>query len=126
MEESAELMATIRTIADSRGRYHPNAYLFVLETLEIVLVKIGERRHISGDDLLAGIRDLAKDRFGPLAKDVLNEWGVHTTLDFGHAVFHLVEAGLLSKTNEDSLSDFIDKYDFAQVFEAGYFENRTS
>ena len=126
MEESADLLAKIETIAESRGSYSPQAYLYVLESLEMVLARIEERRHISGEDLLGGIKDLAKERFGPLAKDVLNSWGVHTTLDFGHVVFNLVEAGLLSKTPEDSLSDFIDKYDFAQVFEADYFGKHTS
>ena len=126
MEDSAELLAQLETIATSRGDYQPQAYLFVLESLEMVLAKIGESRHISGDTLLEGIKDLAKDRFGPMAKDVLNSWGVHTTLDLGHIVFHLVEAGLLSKTPEDSLSDFIDKYDFTQVFEVDYFDQHTS
>ncbi len=126
MEESAELLAQLETIAANRGDYRTQAYLFVLESLEMVLAKIGESRHISGDTLLEGIKDLAKDRFGPMAKDVLNSWGVHTTLDLGHIVFHLVEAGLLSKTPEDSLSDFIDKYDFTQVFEVDYFDQHTS
>jgi len=126
MEESAELLAQLETIAENRGDYRPQAYLFVLESLEMVLAKIGESRHISGDILLEGIKDLAKDRFGPMAKDVLNSWGVQTTLDIGHIVFHLVEAGLLSKTPEDSLSDFIDKYDFTQVFEVDYFDQHTS
>jgi uncharacterized repeat protein (TIGR04138 family) len=126
MEDSAELLAKIETIASQSGDYSPQAYLFVLESLEMVLARLGERRHVSGEDLLEGIKDLAKDRFGPMAKDVLNSWEVHTTLDFGRIVFHLVEAGLLSKTPEDSLSDFIDKYDFTQEFEANYFGHHTS
>ena len=56
-------------------------------------------------------------RFGPLAKDVLNFWGVRATEDFGNIVFNLVEAGLLLKTKEDSLADFIDVYDFDAAFE---------
>ena len=125
MEESADLLAKIEIIAQTRGNYDPQAYFFVLETLEMMLAKLEEVRHVTGEDLLEGIKDLAKERFGLLAKDVLNSWGVHSTLDFGHVVFHLVEAGLLSKTPEDSLSDFIDKYDFTQVFEVDYFDNHT-
>jgi uncharacterized repeat protein (TIGR04138 family) len=122
MKESAENRNAIQTIADRRGAYSDQAYIFLLEALEFVMNRLGERRHVSGEMLLDGLKDLARERFGPMAKDVLNSWGVHATLDFGRIVFHLVEAGLLSKTPEDSLADFIDKYDFHQVFEAEYFD----
>lgn len=126
MRDPAELMTTIQGIAEMQGVFRADAYLCVLESLERVLSGLGERRHISGEELLEGIKDHARERFGPMAKDVLNAWGVHNTLDFGRIVFHLVEAGLLAKTPDDSLSDFIDKYDFTQVFEVDYFENPTS
>jgi len=125
MADVKDFQAKIETIAAHRGSFRPEAYFFVLEALERVLGTMGERRHISGGQLLKGIRDLARERFGPMAKDVLNEWGVFTTLDFGHAVFDLVEARLLSKTEEDSLSDFSDQFDFEQVFEVDYFENHS-
>jgi uncharacterized repeat protein (TIGR04138 family) len=121
--EPDELLDTLESLAAGRGGYRPEAYVFVLESLEKYLGVIGQRRHVSGQELLDGIKDHARERFGPMAKDVLNAWGVHSTLDFGHIVFHLVEAGLLHATPEDSLSDFIDRYDFAEVFETGYFEN---
>ena len=85
---------------------------------------LGERRHVSGETLLDGIKQLARDRYGVMATDVFNEWGVHSTLDFGRVVFHLVDADLLSKRDEDSLSDFIDKFDFKQAFEKEYFMGR--
>jgi uncharacterized repeat protein (TIGR04138 family) len=122
VEDPAELLASIELIADRKGHYHAEAYVFVLQSLERVLTGLQQRRHISGEELLDGIREHATERFGPMAKDVLNSWRVHSTLDIGHVVFHLVEAGLLSKTRQDSLSDFIDRYDFAEVFEDGYFE----
>jgi uncharacterized repeat protein (TIGR04138 family) len=123
VKDPADLLASIETIANLRGQYRTDAYLLVMESLEQVLSGLAERRHITGEELLEGIKDHARERFGPMAKDVLNSWGVHNTLDFGHIVFHLVEAGLLQKTPDDSLSDFIDKYDFAEVFEVNYFEN---
>ena len=122
MKDSADLLDTIQTIADRQGTYSQQAYVFVLEALEDVMQKQGERRHVCGEILLNGLRDLARERFGPMAKDVLNSWGVEATLDFGRIVFHLVGAGLLSKTPEDHLSDFIDKYDFQKAFEADYFD----
>ena len=123
MDSPVGLLATIQDLAEERGVYRSDAYLFLLQALERKLDSIGKRRHISGAELLHGVKDLARERFGPLAKDVLNSWGVHSTLDFGHVVFHLVEAGVLKKTPDDSLADFIDQYDFRQVFEVEYFEN---
>lgn len=122
MKESAALRETIQSIAERRGAYAQEAYVFVLEASEFVIARLGERRHVTGGTLLDGLKDLARERFGPMAKDVLNEWGVHTTLDFGRIVYHMIEAGLMSKTSEDSLADFIDKYDFQQVFEVEYFD----
>jgi uncharacterized repeat protein (TIGR04138 family) len=115
----------IQEIASEKGRYRPEAYQFVLDALERTLSGLGERRHVTGEELLGGIRALAQERFGLLAKDVLNAWGLRETLDFGHVVFHMVEADLLRKTEEDSLSDFADRFDFQRVFEENYFDERS-
>ncbi len=125
MAEQTPLSARIHELAAGRGSYRADAYFFVLEALERALETLGERRHVTGGELLDGVRLLARERFGPLAKDVLNAWGVHATLDIGHVVFHLVEAGLLRKTPEDSLQDFRDVFDFHEAFEVGYFGERT-
>jgi uncharacterized repeat protein (TIGR04138 family) len=82
------------------------------------------RGHISGEDLLDWIRDLGRERFGVMAGDVFKSWGVNATIDFGRIVFHLVEAGLLRKREEDSLTDFIDKFDFEDAFALKVFEGR--
>ncbi|MFO7652285.1 MAG: hypothetical protein R6X25_00520 [Candidatus Krumholzibacteriia bacterium] len=125
MQEPTGLLVAVRAVATRRGVYTPEAYLFVLEALDRILSGLKERRHVSGADLLEGIKQLGRDRFGVMATDVFHEWGVRGTLDFGRIVFHLVEADLLSKQDEDSLSDFIDKFDFRQVFEQEYFLGRT-
>lgn len=122
------------------SRYRREAYEFIFEALEFTLKRIKEKRsdahepegtaysersapypktsgrHISGQELLDGIRDYALDLFGPLGKLVFNKWGVHKTDDFGVIVFNLVDAGLLGKTEQDSIDDFRDRYDFADVF----------
>ena len=97
-------------------RYQREAYKFVFEALEYTLKKIGKYRHISGGELLDGIRNYALQQFGPLAKMVFNKWGVSRTDDFGEIVFNLVDAGLLGKTEDDSKNDFKDRYDFNEVF----------
>lgn len=101
-------------------RYKTEAYLFVLSALSYTLAKIGQKRHLTGQELLQGIKELAKERYGLMAKEVFAHWGVHRTIDFGHIVFNLVEARLLSKTDEDKIEDFKDIYDFEEVFFKDY------
>ena len=72
---------------------------------------------MTGRRLLDGIRELALERFGLLARAVFERWGVRSTEDFGNIVFLLVENEQMSKTEEDSIDDFRDGYDFAQTFE---------
>ncbi|MHB8078942.1 MAG: Minf_1886 family protein [Candidatus Krumholzibacteriia bacterium] len=121
MSEEVELSGRIEAIALAGGRYRAEAYLFVWDALGRTLAGSARRPHVSGAELLEGIRDLARERFGPMAKDVLNAWGVRATLDFGHIVFDLVAADLLRKTPEDSLADFDNRFDFQSVFEDDYF-----
>jgi uncharacterized repeat protein (TIGR04138 family) len=121
MAETRDFLLRIETIAETHGSFRPEAYRFVLEALERAMVARGERAHISGEDLLDSIKALAQERFGVMATDVFAAWGVRSTLDFGRCVFHMVDGGLLSKRDEDSLRDFIDKFDFRQVFEEEYF-----
>jgi len=103
-------------LAASDGRYRREAYLFVLAAVEFVVGRLTERRHVSGKELLDGIRELGLARFGLMTKTVFDHWGVHRTEDFGEIVFRLVGAQLLSKTDEDSMSDFEGVYDFDEAF----------
>jgi uncharacterized repeat protein (TIGR04138 family) len=108
----------IDIILKKDNRYQSEAYKFVFEALEYTLKKIGTHRHISGKELLDGIRNYALQQFGPLAKMVFNKWGISRTDDFGEIVFNLVDVGLLGKTETDSKDDFKDRYDFNDVFKA--------
>jgi len=115
-----EVTGKVEAIRSRDKRYHADAYLFVIDAVESVLLEISEVRHISGGELCAGIRKLAISRFGPMAREVLNFWGVHTTEDFGNIVFNLVEAALLLKTEHDRIDDFLDVYDFSEAFDRYY------
>lgn len=114
----------------SRLRFHPQAYLFVTEALKVAQDGLGrasspptneESAHISGRELLDGIRILGCKTFGMMAPTVFRNWGVETTLDFGRVVFDLVDRGELRKTDNDCLADFADVYDFAVVFHDHYY-----
>jgi uncharacterized repeat protein (TIGR04138 family) len=102
-------------------RYHRDAYLFVREALDHTQKTIGKdsrgrTRHVTGQELLAGIRDYALQQFGPMAMTVFEEWGVCCCADFGEIVFNMVEADWLAKTDKDSRADFAGGYDFDEAF----------
>jgi uncharacterized repeat protein (TIGR04138 family) len=101
-------------------RYHETAYLFILSSLHYTIERIGEPRHISGRELAEGCRDLALQRWGLMARTVLEYWGVRTTSDLGALVFALVDCGVLVKQDDDSLDDFERVFDFAEAFDRDY------
>jgi len=101
-------------------RFHAKAYFFVLAALHSVIQSLDEPRHISGRELAEGVRTLALKQFGPLARTVLEHWGIHTTDDVGAVVFALVEQGILITQDGDSPKDFSDVFDFEEAFELNY------
>ena len=120
MHEDA-FLKVIETIRAKDTRYGPDAYLFLREALDYtskVLNKASEgpRRHVSGKELIDGIRAYALQEFGPLALTVLRSWGIRLTADFGEIVFNLVESGILGRTEQDRKEDFADGYDFYDAF----------
>jgi uncharacterized repeat protein (TIGR04138 family) len=101
-------------------RFRVEAYVYIHDALNHTLKRIGTRRHVTGPELLEGIRELAIERYGLMAKTVFNSWGVRTTDDFGSIVFNLVNAGLMGKTAEDRIEDFHAVYDFDSAFVRSY------
>ena len=103
-------------------RYTREAYLFVREALDHTQKMIGKPskddvpRHVTGQQLLEGVRDYALQQFGPMALTVLNEWGLQRCEDFGEIVFNMVENSLLAKTEQDSREDFKGGYSFEEAF----------
>jgi len=101
-------------------RYRRDAYSFVRDALDFTQkITPKERReglHVTGQELLAGIRDYTLAQFGPMAITVLEEWGITRCEDFGEIVFNIVEAGLFSKTANDSREDFQNGYTFEEAF----------
>ncbi len=124
MDQARKLHLIIEKISEERGVFKPEAYLFALEALEHAMQKQDSPQHITGEDLLGFIRQLGSDRYGPMAPDVFNSWGVRNTLDFGRIVFHLVDRDLLRKREEDSLTDFLDKFDFDEAFSLKVFKGQ--
>ena len=111
-------------------RYQRDAYLFLRDALDHTR-KMLEReqksekpqkrgsqaeKHVTGQELLAGIRELALEMFGPMTMTVFEEWGIHSCRDFGELVFVMVENRLLKKTDNDTRADFEHGYDFFEAF----------
>ncbi len=110
-------------------KYHPAAREFLDHALRFSqkkFVKSPDDAHISGRQLLEGIRELALKEFGMMTIPVFRHWGVTTTEDFGRIVWDLVERGDMRKTDTDQLSDFCGVYDFEEVFDRDYGIDTTS
>jgi uncharacterized repeat protein (TIGR04138 family) len=115
-------------------RYTRDAYHFVREALDHTQKRVNKSsregrasrsekpaeglpvRHVTGQELLEGIRTFALEQFGPMVPTVLEEWGIRNCADFGELVFNMVEIGLLAKTERDSREDFKNGYDFDEAF----------
>jgi uncharacterized repeat protein (TIGR04138 family) len=117
---------SVRDLALADGRYSPEAFRFLFESLDHAVrlagrpTREGEPRHVSGQEVLAGMRALGLELFGPLTPQVWRSWGVQETLDWGRIVFLLVEADLLKRQESDSIDDFRNGYDFDEVFTRTY------
>ena len=101
-------------------RYYPEAYEFVMEALSFSQKRFKKSRHVSGAELLTGIKALLLKKFGPMTMTVLDHWGIKTTDDFGNIVFNLVENKVLAKDTQDHYESFKNAYDFEEVFTKGY------
>jgi uncharacterized repeat protein (TIGR04138 family) len=112
---------TVDLIVAKDTRFARDAYTFVREALDFTQKLAGKEtrgaiRHVSGQELLEGIRQFALQQFGPMTATVLEEWGVKSCRDFGEIVFNMVEIGLLAKTDRDTRDDFRNGYDFTDAF----------
>jgi len=116
----------------SRLRYHTDAYDFVFDGLRHTQESIqrasdenefdlsDEESHVTGGELLTGIRELALEQFGLMARTVFASWGITRTEDFGRIVFELVDEGRMRKTDRDQLSDFYEIFDFEEALDHAY------
>lgn len=107
----------VRDIISRDRRYALDAYQFVFEALDYTYRMLKKRRHVTGRELLEGARRYAVERYGPLARTVLEHWGISRCEDIGEVVFNLVESSLLRKSEQDSRDDFKEGYDFKQAFD---------
>jgi uncharacterized repeat protein (TIGR04138 family) len=124
MQSAIDVEETLDRIAERDPRFHRDAYYFVRDALDVAQKKFcrsgRDPQHVSGQQLLDGIREHAVGEFGPMGAMVLGEWGVTKCEDFGDIVFNMVEESLLGKTDEDTREDFKGGYDFEDAFVKPY------
>jgi uncharacterized repeat protein (TIGR04138 family) len=126
--------AKLLEVATRYPRFTYEAYDFIFKALDHAQAMLGRRlsakaeegppghpsQHVKSRELLDGIRALALQEFGLMARIVFRMWGVGSTEDFGRIVFNLVEAGLITKTDDETLADFKDVYDFDEALVQGF------
>ena len=122
--QDLEFSEIVGLICKEDSRFDRKAYTFVRQALDHTVKELkrknpertGKSQHVTGAELLLGIRAHALDQFGPLTKTVLNSWGITRCADFGDIVFNLIEYNVFSKTDNDRREDFSNLYDFDEAF----------
>ena len=131
MTSTINIHDRIEQMASRGRRYDKDAYHFVFQALDYVLDQQDELakptdriavndQHISAVDLLSGFRSFALLKFGPMARLVLERWGIYRTEDFGEIVFELVDGRLLNKQESDRKSDFRNGFNFREAFDRAW------
>jgi uncharacterized repeat protein (TIGR04138 family) len=111
----------LESVVGSDPRYQRDGYIFLRDALDFTTkqqkkVKGVTVRHVSGPELLDGVRQYALKEFGPMVMTVFDSWGIRCSEDIGHMVFNLIGAGVFGKTEQDSIEDFKNVYDFEEAF----------
>jgi len=112
-------------IVDST-KYPLGAFMFVQRGLDYTVRQIhgedasetneAQSRHVTGRQLCLGLREFAVKQYGLMARTVLKHWQINNCEDFGHIVFAMVDAGLMHRSESDSIRDFADVFDFDAAF----------
>jgi uncharacterized repeat protein (TIGR04138 family) len=123
MAAADDIVQKIEELTEGDKRYKKEAYFFLYAALDYTVRKLGRHhyatereRHVTGQELLKGISEYGWMQYGPMTKAVFIHWGITKTSDFGEMVFTLIRVGLMNKTEEDTLEDFRDVYDFDKEF----------
>lgn len=111
----------IEEIVHNDPRYAAEAYSFISDAVLYTSRKQEadsriQKRHITGKELLLGIKEFAVNQFGPIAPEVLRYWGLNDSMAIGNVVFNMVNNQLLGKSQEDTIDDFRNGFDFDSEF----------
>ena len=74
-EELKDFYQAVEEICARDSRYKADAYEFLMQTLGFTQKKLKRETHVTGRELLEGIKEFAIQQYGPMAKTVLRHWG---------------------------------------------------
>lgn len=121
MMQKIEFTEALDNIVAADKRFDRDAYLFLRDALDHT-IKLRKKqrtemsRHVSGQELLDGVRQYALREFGPMVLSVFEHWGVKSCEDFGEMVFNLIRVGVFGKNENDAPEDFKSGYNFRDAF----------
>lgn len=126
--QDLDFSEVVSVICKEDTRFHKQAYNFVRQGLDFTVKELkksdarraGRSLHVTGVELLMGLRAYALDQYGPMARTVLTEWGVNRCGHFGDIVFNLIDYNVFSKTDQDRREDFSEVYTFEEAFDAPF------
>jgi uncharacterized repeat protein (TIGR04138 family) len=111
-------------IVEQDPRYDREAYFFLRDALDFTVKQRKKSKeggdHVSGQQLLEGIRQYALKVYGPMVPTVFSYWGVRRCDDFGEMVYNFIREGIFGKTESDSIEHFRSGYDFHEAFVVPY------
>jgi uncharacterized repeat protein (TIGR04138 family) len=116
--KTMEFYTKVNKITQQDARYSSDAYEFINDAVIYTVKKREENKkenetsHISGAELLDGVGEYALKQFGPMAYDVFCEWGIINGTAVGNIVFNMIEYEILSRSENDSIKDFENAFDF--------------
>jgi uncharacterized repeat protein (TIGR04138 family) len=119
--QAAQFEHAIESILKRDKRFDPHAYLFLKDALDFTLKRAAEgndgvARHVSGQELLLGFRDLALQEFGPMSGTLMSEWGLTSSRNIGEMVFLLIDEQMFGRQDSDTIEDFEDVFSFEDAF----------
>src|SRR3981189_644414 len=96
------------SIVASDPRYQRDGYIFLRDALDFTTkqqkkIKGVSVRHVTGAELVDGVRQYALEELRPMVMTVFDSWGVRSGADIGHIVCNLIGAGVFGKTEQDSI-----------------------
>jgi len=130
--QKLEFAEAIDLIVERTPRYDREAYYFLRDALDFTVKARKKARdasgsgHVSGQQLLEGVRQYAIKQYGPMVVTVLEYWGIRRCEDFGEMVYNLINIGIFGKTDTDSIDDFKGGYDFQEAFVEPYQPTRVA
>ncbi|MBR9760282.1 hypothetical protein GYB43_08200 [bacterium] len=120
-----QLESAVATILEHESRFEPGAYFLVRDILDFTVERLakknkGEKRHVTGPELLIGFRDFVLKEYGPMGATLLEDWGITSCRNIGEIVFLFIEHGVFGKQDSDTIDDFSEIFDFEEAFTAPF------